>query len=481
MGPRPPRVAPSVLREILKGRGESAREAARREFIRRFSQSADATASATGSNPSGFVRTFSPGGEAHQHFHRRHTNTLTKYWGPEIEEGFFSRVSSGAKDSFQKNIVRHVSRRSQRAAEKYEDVCITNPYIVSGVSATCFLITGDILAQYITSPGVTTDQDSESENKKGTKDSSTNSTAPKGISEGSTVTALPTSITTTLELDNSIDSFFNTHWDARRTLAMGLWGLCWYGSVQQFFWIKAYPKVVPRLLTPVTGLGPNSLRTRIMEGSRWYHEALSRVFRFGVETKKNLHAGTQSIMDAVLNQLVFYVPAFYMFTGTVKGQSLEQSFHLLQKEYLTACTGQAAFWIPVQFLNFRFVPVHMQTFVVSVCNIANKTWLSWLSNRERVAKHCEEASSDSSQETTVTVTTVSQVSTNAERPKFERHSSLKASLEGHGFVVERVAATLITEPANTVVKCEEIKKAIVEPNTVDINMDTKVPSPVHIK
>jgi hypothetical protein len=103
----------------------------------------------------------------------------------------------------------------------------------------------------------------------------------------------------------------------------------------------------------------------------------------GMSHRKNIQAALTSFSDSVLNQLFFYVPCFYLLTGVAKGQTISYSCDRLQSEYLSACLGQASFWLPVQFCNFRFVPVHLQTFVVSICNVANKTWLSWLSNRER--------------------------------------------------------------------------------------------------
>eukprot|EP00746_Dinoflagellata_sp_MGD_P150373 gnl/MRDRNA2_/MRDRNA2_82269_c0_seq2.p1 gnl/MRDRNA2_/MRDRNA2_82269_c0~~gnl/MRDRNA2_/MRDRNA2_82269_c0_seq2.p1 ORF type:complete len:224 (-),score=29.34 gnl/MRDRNA2_/MRDRNA2_82269_c0_seq2:502-1173(-) len=135
-------------------------------------------------------------------------------------------------------------------------------------------------------------------------------------------------------------------WDSRRTLSMATWGLVWYGGPQQFLWIRLYPSLIGR--------------------------------------GTSMQAAATSVADCVVNQLFAYVPCFYMLTGAVKGQTPRESLELLRKEYLSACLGQAGFWLPVQYLNFRYVPVHLQTFVVSTMNIINKTWLSWLSNRDRV-------------------------------------------------------------------------------------------------
>jgi len=161
---------------------------------------------------------------------------------------------------------------------------------------------------------------------------------------------------------------------------MGLWGICWYGTFQQYLWIKAYPSVIPRIMERFIGC-PNTIKTVMVP--KMFGEFEPRKLWIGMSQRKNIQAGLTSFSDSVLNQLFFYVPCFYMLTGVTKGQSVQHSCDRLQNEYWHACLGQASFWLPVQFCNFRFVPVHLQTFVVSICNVANKTWLSWLSNRER--------------------------------------------------------------------------------------------------
>lgn len=135
-------------------------------------------------------------------------------------------------------------------------------------------------------------------------------------------------------------------WDWRRSLSMLTWGLVWYGGPQQFFWTRLYPRLI---------------------GQGTANQAAMKV-----------------VADVVVNPLFAYIPCFYLLTGLVKGYSVDQSLDFLKKEYVEACFGMSAFWAPVQFANFRFVPLHLQTYVVCVANVVNKSWLSWLSNRARV-------------------------------------------------------------------------------------------------
>mmetsp|Transcript_26860 Transcript_26860/g.61943 ORF Transcript_26860/g.61943 Transcript_26860/m.61943 type:complete len:241 (+) Transcript_26860:98-820(+) len=136
-------------------------------------------------------------------------------------------------------------------------------------------------------------------------------------------------------------------WDSRRTLAFAAWGLIWYGGPQQLMWTRVYPYFFP--------------------------------------SKAWKHVSAKAFTDAVPWMGFSYLPCFYIFTGAIKGQSLEQSVSLLQREFLGAWMGCCP-WFPAQLMNFRFVPIYLQTFVVQACNIVHKSWLSWLSNRERVAE-----------------------------------------------------------------------------------------------
>ena len=85
------------------------------------------------------------------------------------------------------------------------------------------------------------------------------------------------------------------------------------------------------------------------------------------------------------------VPNYYMITGLVKGQSLEQIATQLRAEWFNAAFGTCFFWTPLCALNFRFVPQHSQILFVSVFSFLHKTWMSWLSNRQRHRERLEKS------------------------------------------------------------------------------------------
>lgn len=77
------------------------------------------------------------------------------------------------------------------------------------------------------------------------------------------------------------------------------------------------------------------------------------------------------------------LPTFFLVTGAFKGLTVEDSVAQLKREWFEATIGSAAFWTPLCFLNFRFVPQHSRILSVAVLSFVHKTWLSYLSNRSR--------------------------------------------------------------------------------------------------
>jgi hypothetical protein len=69
-----------------------------------------------------------------------------------------------------------------------------------------------------------------------------------------------------------------------------------------------------------------------------------------------------------------------MWTGLVKGQTWSEARAKLEAEHISTALGFSAFWLPMMFLNFRFVPVAVQTYVVSSQNAVCMAGLSYFSN-----------------------------------------------------------------------------------------------------
>jgi len=136
----------------------------------------------------------------------------------------------------------------------------------------------------------------------------------------------------------------NTHHchDYRRTVALASFGFFYYGGPCKFFYL-----LYDKLFTSV------ALKVAV---------------------------------DACVHTPFILVPSFYVTTLTIKGKSKDQMLKQLKDEWVEASVGSLAFWGPVCTVNFMFVPQHSRVLVVSMMGFFHKTWLSWVSNRKRVAE-----------------------------------------------------------------------------------------------
>ena len=107
-------------------------------------------------------------------------------------------------------------------------------------------------------------------------------------------------------------------------------------------------------------------------------------------------AALSVVADVGAHTPFLLLPSFYVITGAFKEQSLQQSLEQLQREWLVASFGSAAFWTPVCFLNFRVVTQHSRIFVLSCASFVDKTLLSYWSNRGRHRERLQRKDGDRS-------------------------------------------------------------------------------------
>ncbi|CAE7331058.1 mpv17 [Symbiodinium natans] len=135
--------------------------------------------------------------------------------------------------------------------------------------------------------------------------------------------------------------------DYRRTAGLASFGLLWYG-------------------------GP----------CKWLYLCMDR-WLGAKATFQNVAAKT--FVDVFLHTPFGVVPGFYFVTGAFKGDSLAQTREQLKSEWMQASMGSSMFWTPAQIGNFWLVPQHYKIAYISVLSFFHKTWLSFLSNKERYA------------------------------------------------------------------------------------------------
>jgi len=132
-------------------------------------------------------------------------------------------------------------------------------------------------------------------------------------------------------------------WDWKRTLSLGVFGLLYYGFPLKAIYL-GYDKV----------LGQNQHMTKMF-------------------------------IDVYLHTPFLLIPCFYGITGTVKGEGIRSWTSQLREEWLEASFGSILYWTPIQVLCFKSVPQHSRVLYISTASLFHKVWLSWMSNRQRVA------------------------------------------------------------------------------------------------
>ncbi|CAE7226490.1 mpv17 [Symbiodinium sp. CCMP2456] len=135
--------------------------------------------------------------------------------------------------------------------------------------------------------------------------------------------------------------------DYRRTAGLAFFGMFWYG-------------------------GP----------CKWLYLAMDR-YVGQKSTFRNVVVKT--LFDVYIHTPFGVVPGFYLVTGTFKGDSLTRIHAQLKREWVEASLGSSLFWTPAQVVNFWLVPQPFKIAYVSVLSFAHKTWMSWVSNRDRYA------------------------------------------------------------------------------------------------
>jgi len=90
-------------------------------------------------------------------------------------------------------------------------------------------------------------------------------------------------------------------------------------------------------------------------------------------------------LDVLVHTPFLAIPAYFIITGTVKGQTPGEIQAQMREEWFDASTGSMIFWLPVCMINFRYIPQHSRVAVTAGASFVQKTWLSWLTNRRTYA------------------------------------------------------------------------------------------------
>jgi hypothetical protein len=83
-----------------------------------------------------------------------------------------------------------------------------------------------------------------------------------------------------------------------------------------------------------------------------------------------------------LDQFAFapaFIPTFLSSVLVLEGNH-EQISEKLHETWWPACKANWAVWIPVQIINFRFIPAHLQVLYVNMVGLFWNSYLSYISH-----------------------------------------------------------------------------------------------------
>ena len=75
-----------------------------------------------------------------------------------------------------------------------------------------------------------------------------------------------------------------------------------------------------------------------------------------------------------------HVTVYFTWMKIGEGASLDDARNKIIEDFLPTFIADSAYWIPIQILNFRFVPVPLQLTVVNVACVFECAGLSFLSH-----------------------------------------------------------------------------------------------------
>ena len=92
------------------------------------------------------------------------------------------------------------------------------------------------------------------------------------------------------------------------------------------------------------------------------------------------HALGCAFVDNAHNGLL-YIPAFFYGVGLPQGQPPVEITATLRREWMPTYLSCSAFWVPVMWFNFRFLPPHRRVQAMAVCNFFWDVIIDFLAHR----------------------------------------------------------------------------------------------------
>eukprot|EP00357_Protocruzia_adherens_P030206 CAMPEP_0115039410 /NCGR_PEP_ID=MMETSP0216-20121206/44011_1 /TAXON_ID=223996 /ORGANISM="Protocruzia adherens, Strain Boccale" /LENGTH=165 /DNA_ID=CAMNT_0002420043 /DNA_START=64 /DNA_END=561 /DNA_ORIENTATION=+ len=112
--------------------------------------------------------------------------------------------------------------------------------------------------------------------------------------------------------------------------------------------------------------------------AKWYTAWLPRLI--GNRSKSKLRIVCEKVMFDEFIQSPFYYLSFLPGMTMLSGGSINDAVQKTKKDFFRLLISDWIVWPPIQFLNFWFVPNHMQAFVVSSVSVFWAAYLSYVQN-----------------------------------------------------------------------------------------------------
>eukprot|EP00050_Salpingoeca_kvevrii_P008597 m.303859 g.303859 ORF g.303859 m.303859 type:complete len:215 (+) comp16282_c0_seq1:233-877(+) len=152
--------------------------------------------------------------------------------------------------------------------------------------------------------------------------------------------------------------------------------------------LEARPLLVKCLTSGAISLGGDALCQLAIERKDW---DTARFAQFGllgaILVAPTLHvwygflgrATTSSLLRLAADQLVFAPVFVVVFFGALLASSgrADELPAMLRRDWADTVRANWVIWIPAQFVNFRFVPGHLQVLFSNLVGLAWNVYLSW--------------------------------------------------------------------------------------------------------
>ena len=102
--------------------------------------------------------------------------------------------------------------------------------------------------------------------------------------------------------------------------------------------------------------------------------------------KSPLRQGVGStIIDNGIHSPFFYVPTFFIMTDMIQGRSFVQALDTLREGYAECMITTWSVWVPLQFVNFGFVPPHFRPLVLCAGCLIYTVQIDYISGQSKVS------------------------------------------------------------------------------------------------